>query len=63
MYLGMVIFLVGVATMFGTITPILIIPVFIWVIAARFIVHEEKALEKQFAQEYIDYCKSVRRWF
>ena len=62
MYLGMVVLLVGVATILGTLTPIIVIPVFMWVITMRFIVHEEKALEQQFGREYTDYQKSVRRW-
>ena len=62
MYLGMVVLLVGVATILGTLTPFLIIPLFVWVITARFIVHEEEALERRFGQEYHNYRATVRRW-
>jgi len=53
MYLGMVIILIGMATLFGSLLPFLVIPAFIFVIQTQFIVGEE---------EYLNYKRRVRRW-
>ena len=62
MYLGMVIGLTGVACMLGTVTPLLVIPIFIWVIRTRFIRVEEGMLAERFGDEYVQYQARVRRW-
>jgi protein-S-isoprenylcysteine O-methyltransferase Ste14 len=62
MYLGMVIGLVGLFIFLGSISPILVIPVFVWLITNRFILPEEKALEKKFGEAYANYKNKVRRW-
>lgn len=62
MYLGMVLFLTGIATAMGTLTPFLVIPLFAALINTRFILREERHLTEQFGQEYEDYRKRVRRW-
>jgi protein-S-isoprenylcysteine O-methyltransferase Ste14 len=62
MYLGMVIGLIGLFILLGSTTPLLVIPIFVWLITNRFIFHEEKALEKKFGEDYVNYRKKVRRW-
>ncbi|MDH3747708.1 MAG: isoprenylcysteine carboxylmethyltransferase family protein [Gammaproteobacteria bacterium] len=62
MYLGMTTILLGIATLFGTASPFVLVPVFVWIIQTKFIRHEEAALEKTFGDPYIEYKRSVRRW-
>lgn len=62
MYLGMVFILLGSAVLMGGITPILLIPLFIWIIQRNFIRHEEKMLEEIFGDNYLVYKNKVRRW-
>ena len=62
MYLGMVLFLLGVSIMFGTLGTLLPIPVFAWVIRSNFIIGEERFMEAAFGEEYLAYKKKVRRW-
>ena len=61
-YLGMIVTLIGVWIFLGSLTPLLIIPVFIWLIQEMFIKPEEKMLEEKFGEEYRAYKESVRRW-
>lgn len=62
MYLGMVVFLIGVALLFGTLTPFILIPIFILLIQTIFINNEEIVMEKTFGNEYREYKERVRRW-
>ncbi len=62
MYLGMVVILLGIALLFGTLTPFIPIPIFVWLIQTIFISNEENALEKTFGDEYREYKERVRRW-
>jgi len=62
MYLGMVLILLGIGLLFGSTIPLLIIPVFVWLISVRFIAVEEGMLTDRFGATYEDYCKRVRRW-
>lgn len=61
-YLGMGVILFGGAMVLGSISPFVVVPVFIIFIERAFIVKEEKFLENIFGHEYLDYKKSVRRW-
>ena len=61
-YLGMVLFLFGLAAILGSATPVLVIPVFIWIIQSRFIVFEERGLERTFGERFTEYRRRVRRW-
>ena len=61
MYLGMVLVLAGIAFLQGSLSPIAIIPLFAWQITVRFIRKEERSLEEQFGEKYLDYKSSVRR--
>ena len=62
MYTGMLISLVGAFVMLGSLTPLLIIPLFFWCIRSRFIAYEEQALERRFGEEYRAYKARVRRF-
>ena len=63
MYLGMVLLLAGIAIGLGSASPWLVIPLFVWLVTARFIVAEERKLEAAFGSQYVDYKAKVRRWF
>jgi len=62
MYLGFTLALLGCAFLFGTLTPLLTVPVFMLLIERRFILPEEKMLAKKFQQDYLEYKLTVRRW-
>lgn len=62
MYLGMVLVLLGVASLLGSLSPIIPIPVFVVIIHNLFIRREEIFLEKLFGDEYTNYKATVRRW-
>ena len=62
MYLGFALLLAGAAFLLGSLTPFLVIPVFIFLIEKRFILVEEKMLTAKFGQAYLDYQARVRRW-
>ena len=63
MYVGKVLFLWGVAFLFGNFITLCVPFLFVIVIQTVFIPYEEKVLEKIFGEEYLKYKKKVRRWF
>jgi protein-S-isoprenylcysteine O-methyltransferase Ste14 len=62
MYLGMAGTLLGAGVFMGSITPFIVIPGFMALIAERFILGEEQKLEAAFGRDYLDYKARVRRW-
>ncbi len=62
MYLGMVMGLTGIGVLLGTLTPLAVIPIFVWAIQARFIAAEERMLRERFGAEYETYQRRTRRW-
>ncbi len=62
MYLGMMIMLVGVWIALGSLSPVLVIPVFFLIIQEGFIKYEEAFLEEILGDEYQDYKNRVNRW-
>jgi protein-S-isoprenylcysteine O-methyltransferase Ste14 len=62
MYLGMVGMLTGLALVLGTASPVVVIPVFVWLLTTRFIVAEERALQARFGDDFRAYQSRVRRW-
>lgn len=62
MYLGMAGILAGTAIWLGSLTPWLVLPAFMGIIAERFIAPEEAMLERTFGQAYRQYKAAVRRW-
>ncbi len=61
-YLGMLLVLTGVAFLLGSMSPFLVLPVFIVAINYLQIFPEEKALTDLFGARYREYRQSVRRW-
>jgi protein-S-isoprenylcysteine O-methyltransferase Ste14 len=62
MYVGMLFALLGVASLLGSMTPLLVVPLFGWFIAVRFIAVEEQLLTERFGAQYLNYQARVRRW-
>lgn len=62
MYLGMVLFLLGTSVVLGTVSTLLPIPLFIWVIHKNFILGEERFMQEAFGEEFLAYKAKVRRW-
>jgi protein-S-isoprenylcysteine O-methyltransferase Ste14 len=62
MYLAMAGILVGTAIWLGSMTPWLVLPAFMGIIAERFIAPEEAMLGRIFGERYARYCAAVRRW-
>lgn len=62
MYLGMLIALSGWWLYLGSLSPLLMLPVFVRVITVQQILPEEKVLEEKFGAEYRAYKQQVRRW-
>jgi protein-S-isoprenylcysteine O-methyltransferase Ste14 len=62
MYLGLVIMLLALAILLGSISPLLVIPIMIWILHVKFILREEKWMESWFGESYLEYKKKTRRW-
>jgi protein-S-isoprenylcysteine O-methyltransferase Ste14 len=64
MYVGMGLFLIGEALMLSSIrNEMLILVAVLWGVVTLFIVvHEEPSLRAKFGDDYLEYCRHVRRW-
>ena len=62
MYLGMLLILLGVAVLLGSLLTFIPCLAFIILMELIFISLEEKNLEKEFGNKYLEYKKKVRRW-
>ena len=62
MYLGMVIFLIGLSIYNGLIIGLIFVPLFIAYISFFQIKPEEAAMIKIFGDDYRTYMQKVRRW-
>jgi len=62
MYLGLLVLLIGLAIFLGSLSPVIVLPIFIVTLTVQQIIPEEKILEQKFGQQYIDYKLSVKRW-
>lgn len=62
MYLGMVLFLAGVAVLLGSLSSVLPVPLFAGIIQRNFILGEERFMEQAFGQDYLAYKSRVGRW-
>jgi len=63
MYLGLALILTGWAIVLSQLTPFFMLPLFVWLINAQQIQHEERVLEEKFGDIYREYKQRVRRWF
>ena len=61
-YLGFVLLLIGVAILLSSLSPWIIIPIFIILMERLFIHIEERMLEEKFGANWITYKRKVRRW-
>lgn len=62
MYLGLLVILSGWALYLGSLSPLLVLPLFVWVLTTQQIMPEEAVLAEKFGQAYQDYRSRVRRW-
>ena len=62
MYVSLTVVLSGIAVYLGTLPWFLVPVAFALTMNASHIPREEKNLERQFGQEYMDYKNRVRRW-
>ena len=62
MYAGLALTLAGLALVLGSLSPLIVPPIFVWWITTRFIQKEEAMLEQRFGAQYLDYKQRVRRW-
>jgi len=62
LYLSMVLILVGTWALLGSLSPGLVVLLFVWWISTRFVAKEERHLETQFGPAYLEYKAKVRRW-
>jgi protein-S-isoprenylcysteine O-methyltransferase Ste14 len=62
MYLGITSMLLGVALLFGTVSPLLPVAAFAILMDVYFIRVEERMLVDSFSDEWTRYSAQVRRW-
>jgi len=62
MYLGFVLILIGIAIFLRSLSPYLVIVLFVTVIDRIYIRAEERMLAKKFGTEWEEYKSSTRRW-
>jgi protein-S-isoprenylcysteine O-methyltransferase Ste14 len=62
MYLGFVLILIGIAILLRSLSPWVIVPIFVIVMEVVFIQVEERMLADQFGALWDAYKKKVRRW-
>lgn len=62
-YLGMAVMLLGFGVMLGSLTPLLMVPLFMALIHVVWIRREERWMREVFGAEYDEYRRRVRAWF
>jgi protein-S-isoprenylcysteine O-methyltransferase Ste14 len=62
MYLGLVLIALGIATIMGSLTPLVIVAILALLLDRVFISVEERMLEQRFGLAWLEYKKRVRRW-
>jgi len=62
MYLGFVLILIGIALMFGSLSPWIVVPTYAIMMDILFIRVEEDMLDAKFGSAWLDYMAKVRRW-
>jgi len=62
MYLGMMLVLTGGWMLAGSLSSLLVIPVFFWWIHTRFVLPEEDHLTEAFGEDYRTFKQKTRRW-
>lgn len=62
-YLGMVLIILGGALLSGSILALVVPLIFGLVLHYKYIIQEERILQVEFGNVYLDYSNKVRRWF
>jgi len=62
MYLGFVTILLGISLLLRSLSPYIVVVVFVFLIDMRFIRVEEKMLEEKFGDQWKQYRARVRKW-
>ncbi|MFC1761974.1 methyltransferase family protein [Planctomycetota bacterium] len=62
MYLGMVLILLGIIILLGSVSPLLVLALFMVLLDVVFIQTEEAKMEHEFGEEFQQYRQQVRRW-
>jgi protein-S-isoprenylcysteine O-methyltransferase Ste14 len=62
MYLGMVLFLFGLAMLLGALSPFAVVIGFAVLLHYWFVVVEEQMLAERFGEAWLNYRQKVRRW-
>ena len=63
MYLGFILFLIGLAIIIGSISAFISPILFFIIINFFFIPFEERLMQRNFKNDFLEYKKQVRRWF
>jgi protein-S-isoprenylcysteine O-methyltransferase Ste14 len=61
MYLGLVLIVLGIAVVTGSLTPLVVVPIFALLLDRNFIAAEERMLEERFGPAWLEYKNRVRR--
>lgn len=61
-YLGMIVILAGQIIWLGALSPVVLVPIYLLILTARFIKPEEAALVAAFGDEGRAYLSATRRW-
>ena len=62
MYLGLLLLLIGWSVWLGSVSPLVVPPLFVVVITLVQIIPEERALSRNFGERYVSYRRMVARW-
>lgn len=62
MYLGFALILIGVAVLLGSVTPWMVLPLFIVLMDRAYIEVEERMMAEQFGHAWSRYTERTRRW-
>jgi protein-S-isoprenylcysteine O-methyltransferase Ste14 len=62
MYLGLLLLLIGWAVWLGSVSPLIVPPLYVVVITLVQIIPEERALSRNFGEQYVSYRRSVAQW-
>ena len=61
-YVGMTAVYLSVALLANAAWPLVMLPVVLVIVATMVIGREERYLSRTFGEEYLEYCRRVRRW-
>jgi len=62
MYLGLITILAGISILLVSFSPLIVIPIFSWILHTQFVLREEKWMEAWFGKSYLEYKSKTPRW-